>query len=66
MKDMTVSEFAEHLKEQRKKLFDASSDRHDSNKWRSRVIGQRAAEKGGVPPVIARHTRASMQRRRTK
>jgi len=51
--DMSVEEFAAHLKQQREKLFNAN-DRHDVNsRWRK-------------PKVAKRGTRISMQRRRTK
>ena len=61
--EMTVEEFTAYLKKRKSALFDASSDRNDSNIWRSSMLGRQAATKGGLPPIIARHTRASMQRK---
>ena len=62
--EMSVAEFEQWLKTRKAQLFDASTDRCDSNIWRSSMIGRQAAQKGGMPPVVAMHTRRAMQRRR--
>lgn len=57
---MTVAEFEAHLKWKREKLFNLSECKGHNGK--STILGQQAAMKGGLPPMIAMHTRRAMQR----